>query len=114
MHANVSRHRLHPKHLRAVRMAFAGISYTEIARLLNVRRETIGRVLGSPLARAELARLHEEAVQFLIDVPRRVWLSRQLSRVEKPRLKPWEQALAAETAALTPSHEKRINASNQV
>ncbi len=70
--------RLQPKHHAVIRLAFEGWPNTRIAAQVGIRRETVSRILNSPPAQAELARMQAEADELVTNVPLRTWLLNRL------------------------------------
>lgn len=70
--------RLNHRHFLMIRLAFQGWRQRRIAEKVGVPRETVSRVLQSPLARTELARMRAAAEDLLTDIPFQAWLTNTL------------------------------------
>lgn len=66
------------RHREIIRLAFLGRTNTEIAERMDMDRGTIGLILRTPLAQAELARLNSKAEAILVNTPLRVALDEDL------------------------------------
>lgn len=64
-----------------VRLAFQGWTTVRIAARVGRARETVSRVLNSPLAQAELAHMTAGARALTVDTPEQVRRDRELDRL---------------------------------
>lgn len=69
---------LSQRHREIIRLAFLGRTNTEIAERMDMDKGSIGLILRSPLAQAELARLNSKAEAILVNTPLRVALDEDL------------------------------------
>lgn|SRR5262245_22348637 len=66
------------RHREIIRLAFLGRTNVEIAERMSMDRASIGLILRSPLAQAELARMNAKAEAVLVNTPLRVALDKDL------------------------------------
>ena len=69
---------LSQRHREIIRLAFLGRTNVEIAERMSMDRASIGLILRSPMAQAELARLNAKAETILVNTPLRVALDKDL------------------------------------
>ena len=69
---------LSQRHREIIRLAFLGRTNTEIAERMSMDRGSVGLILRSPGAQAELARLNGKAEAILVNTPLRVALDKDL------------------------------------
>ena len=68
-----------PRHSEIIRLKFLGMKHVDIAAAMNLSEATVGHLLKSPLAEAELERLKTRAEESVTNVPLRVKLLQDLN-----------------------------------